>query len=370
MFPLIGMIAGPLLSGAIDMAGKALGLPPAVTAAAKGAVGVVTGNPMMVVEGATQFVGELGKNPPGKTEYVPPRTQTGTEATSGYAPAKPPEFPEYRKDSPLPADYGKYFEHLKTLQTNLSLFDNVIQKNGSIHRDELSRMATNPKADAKLRESAQFLLDNPHYFNRLDEASQRGWGGGLLGTPSLNLLLSGSTGTITRFDLSAELRRVEADIRQYGLPESVRPSSSKPPSSGGTSSSGSSGGTGSTGGSGSTGSSGSTTSRSRTSGSSDINKILGDKNLSLEQKLERVLEALTSRINEQLVATMKDLDEATDRQAKSGKDSQVKSDQEVQDIARRLQSLQEQKERLNQLMSTFSKKYHEMATVALQNMAR
>jgi hypothetical protein len=393
MLNIIGIALTPLISGAIDAAGQALGFPPSLTAAAKVGVGIFTANPGLVLDGSAQMFGELARNPPARTEYHPPA------AGQGGAAGRPPGYAEPRHtpagaspaggsswgtggpaSSPLPGDFGQYREHLRTLQANFAHFDGLVSPDGILQRDELARMAANPSADPKLRDAARFLLQNEHYLNRLDRAAQEAWLRDPLATPR-SLWVPAQDGQISRLDLSFELGRVDDLIRQYGLPAAPRP----PSGSGSTSGTGSTGGAGSTPGGGSTSGSGSTPGSGSTSGSGsssssgrttakdDVARIIKDKDLSLEQKLQRILSSLVSRVDEQILATMQDLSEAIDQQGTANRDDkkgQLKADQEVQEIQLRLQDLQEQKERLNQLMSTYSRKYHEMAMVSLQNMAR
>jgi hypothetical protein len=82
-----------LLSGGvlIDAAGNALGLPPAITHAAKTVVGAMTGNVLLAASGAMGLAQELTRNPPATTEYRAPRDDT--LACEGYARRPGPGHP-------------------------------------------------------------------------------------------------------------------------------------------------------------------------------------------------------------------------------------------------------------------------------------
>ena len=341
----LGSVTSLLSGGAlIDAAGNALGLPPAITNAAKVAVGAMTGNVMLAADGAMGLAQELTKNPPATTEYTPPADNA--QACEGYAaPARhgsspvgtsgPEQACGTGQGSHLDPKMNDYFHALQTLQQNFRYLDATDGKlDGNLSRADLERISKDARVSPELRQAARFLVDNPGYFERLDNTSA---------PKRMQSVREGASNDdcFTQHCLQNELNKVKADFAQYGRPE--RPAGSAP--------------------------SGST---SGTAGSS-MKGIINDPNMSLEEKIEAILMALTEKMDGEILQTMDALAAAQDKQAgiKNGKgDEKALSDaqRDIDRLSMRLQKLVEKRKMMFEMMSTLSMKFNEMAKTALSNM--
>jgi hypothetical protein len=344
----LGSVTSLLSGGAlIDAAGNALGLPPAITHAAKVAVGAMTGNVMLAADGAMGLAQELTKNPPATTEYTPPADNA--QACEGYAaPARhgsspvgtsgPEQACGTARGSHLDPKMNDYFHALQTLQQNFRYLDATDGKlDGSLSRGDLKRISEDARVSPELRQAARFLVDNPGYFERLDTA---------VGVHSLGQLLGDSLNDdrISQGNLQNEINKVKADFAQYGRPERPGASTGSAPSG----------------------------STSGTAGSS-MKGIINDPHMSLEEKIEAILMALTEKMDGEILQTMDDLAAAQDKQAsiKNGKgDEKALTDaqRDIDRISMRLQKLVEKRKMMFEMMSTLSMKFNEMAKTALSNM--
>ncbi|MFY0570699.1 hypothetical protein ACN28E_43670 [Archangium lansingense] len=356
----LGGVTSLLSGGALfDAAGNALGLPPAITNAAKVAVGAMTGNVMLAADGAMGLAQELTKNPPAATEYKP--SNDNARACEGYA--SPAEHGSSAvgtggsekacgdtRDSHLDPKMNGYYESLQTVQQNFRYLDATDGKlDGSLSRADLKRISDDSRVSPELRKAARFLVDNPGYFERLDTSM------GLLNS-SLGQLVRDARNDdrITLSNVQNELNKVKADFAQYGRPErpgTSAPSTPPPGSSTGSSPPGSTSGT----------------------GSSSMRGIINDPSMSLEEKIEAILMALTEKMDGEILQTMDDLAAAQDKQAsiKNGKgDEKALSDsqRDIDRINMRLQKLVEKRKMMFEMMSTLSMKFNEMAKTALSNM--
>jgi hypothetical protein len=351
----LGGVTNLLSGGAlIDAAGNALGLPPMMTNAIKTAVGAATGNVMLAADGALGVAKELSQNQAAYTEYAAPKDDK--VACEGYARQERQESTwgsssgtrgsvapgEVRPDGVLDPSILEYRDALKTLEANFTLLDTMDNvKNGKFTRRTLEKVAADANVPASVREAARFLLAHPEYRTQLDTASQRG---GVV------------DGTFSSRDVRAALSDVNARIAQHGVRSGTahgtqppvggtRPEEpARPPSS-------TSGG----------------------SASSSVKGIINDPSLSLEEKLEAILMALTERMDGDILKTMDDLAAAQDRQSgiKNGKgDEKALADaqRDVDRIQMRLQKLIEKRKMMFEMMSTLSMKFNEMAKTALSNM--
>ena len=370
----VNMLSGGAL---IDAAGNALGLPPVVTNAIKTAVGVATGNVLLAADGAVGVAQELSKNQAAFTEYAAPKDDkvacegyarpesrgptrgssetrdrsseawgTKTETRGSVAPG------EVRPDGVLDPSILGYRDALKTLEANFTLLDTMDNvKNGSFTRRTLEKVADSANVPESVREAARFLLAHPEYRTQLDTASQKG---GVV------------DGTFSTRDVRAALSDVNARIAQHGVRgESTSTRMPPPPStSHGTQPPVSStrpeepAKTPSTGGG---------------SASSSVKGIINDPSLSLEEKMEAILLALTERMDGDILKTMDDLAAAQDRQSgiKNGKGDEkalTEAQRDVDRIQMRLQKLIEKRKMMFEMMSTLSMKFNEMAKTALSNM--
>jgi hypothetical protein len=221
-------------------------------------------------------------------------------------------------------------------------------KNGRFTRKTLEKVAKSPDMPASVREAAQFLLAHPEYRTQLDTASQKG---GLV------------DGTFSTKDVRAALSDVDARIAQYGV-RGERTAMTPPGTSVGTQPPVS-------------GARPEEPARppASTSGSasSSVKGIINDPHLSLEEKIEAILMALTERMDGDILETMDALAAAQDRQSgiKNGKGDEkalAESQRDVDRIQMRLQKLVEKRKMMFEMMSTLSMKFNEMAKTALSNM--
>jgi hypothetical protein len=225
-----------------------------------------------------------------------------------------------------------YFHALQTLQQNFRYLDATDGKlDGSLSRGDLQRISQDARVSPGLRQAARFLVDNPGYFERLDNTSA---------PKRMQSLREGALNDdcFTPHSLQNELNKVKADFAQYGRPE--RPA--------GGASSGS------------------------TSGSS-MRGIINDPSMSLEEKIEAILMSLTEKMDGEILQTMDDLAAAQDKHAsiKNGKGDEKALADAQRDMDRlnlRLQKLVEKRKMMFEMMSTLSMKFNEMAKTALSNM--
>jgi hypothetical protein len=362
----LGGVTNLLSGGAlIDAAGNALGLPPVVTNTIKTVAGAVTGNVLLVADGAVGVAQELSKNQAAYTEYAAPKDdkvacegyakpetrsptrQESSQATRGTWGSTAPG--EVRPDGVLDPSMLKYRDALKTLEANFTLLDTVDGvKNGRFTRKTLEKVADNPGMPASVREAARFLLAHPEYRTQLDTASQRG---GMV------------DGTFSTQDVRAALSDVNARIAQYGVRGESTPMTpppgtgvgtqppvsgtrpeepSRPPSTGG-------------------------------AGGSSVKGIINDPGMSLEEKIEAILMVLTERMDNDILKTMDDLAAAQDAKAgisndKGNEKKLADADRNIERINLRLQKLIEKRKMMFEMMSTLSMKFNEMAKTALSNM--
>ena len=340
----LGGVTSLLSGGAlIDAAGNALGLPPAITHAAKVAVGAMTGNVMLAADGAMGLAQELTKNPPATTEYAPPADSA--RACEGYAspPARgtssagtsgPAQACGGTQGSHLDPKMNDYFHALQTLQQNFRYLDATDGKlDGNLSRGDLQRISQDARVSPELRQAARFLVDNPGYFERLDNT----------GAPKrMQGLREGVANDdhFTEHSLRNELNTVRADFARYGQPAST-----------GGASSGSTSGT----------------------ASSSMKGIINDPSMSLEEKIETILMALTEKMDGEILQTMDALAAAQDRQAgikndKGDEKALADSQRDIDRLNMRLQKLVEKRKMMFEMMSTLSMKFNEMAKTALSNM--
>lgn len=431
-FDILGAASGAL--GAIDLPGKvvemaagALGLPPEVTNAAKVGIGIATGNPIMAASGAVGLAGNVLANA-AETEMAPP----GTGGGAGYAGGsgnQPPSGPlpwqsnssgifgglmsiykgfsdinrtasekvgellldgkneagfkklnntvhdsglsivssvlgnpngraafekgfackvdpqsipsgqikfsgDYSADwtnrgSPLDPSITQYREAIDVVRANWATFDTAsTRQDGLVQRADIQAIASNPNASEVMRNAAQFLIDNPEYFNRLEVAAGIG----------------GKDGTIGFVDLTAEVKRVNAEIKEYGLPDTRA-----------------------------TGKTAYEDRASPISSDSKVGGILNDKSMTLEEKLDALMNAITSDIDEELGDTMKKLDSAYGKSTKGsdGKEDASKAQAKqgaIDKITRKLQQLMERRKQMVELSTNMSKNFNDMAMSAIRNM--
>ncbi|XXF76667.1 hypothetical protein P2318_26965 [Myxococcaceae bacterium GXIMD 01537] len=356
----VSAVTSPL-TGAIDLVGDSLGLPKLLTQSIKAGIGIATGNVMLVADGALGVMSELVKNPPAKTEFVPPRDTC--RASEGYAPkpAAPPGASAPSQGGILDPSVLQYRDSLRQLSANFDLLDTLeggtfTSKNGKISQETLRKAEGNPRLSQGLRDACRFLLSHPEYRNQLDTAGK----GGRV------------DGTISMKDVQAALAKVNADIARYGVssPPTAKPQApaapahpaspatstpaapapSAPASSKGGASHASGGGA-----------------------SATVRDILNNPNLSIEEKIQAILMALEQNIDDEILKTMDDLAAAQDKRAgiennEGNKKALQDADRNAEFIQMRLQQLMEKRKAMFDLMSNMSSKFNEMAKTAISNL--
>lgn len=230
------------------------------------------------------------------------------------------------KSSPLDPNITKYREAIDVLRANFETFDTAASANdGLLTRADLAQVAGNQNASQQMRSASQFLLDNPEYFNRLEMAANIGGKDGLIGF----------------IDLTSEVKRVNAEIKQYGLPEA---SDARNSAYEGASSSVSTGG-------------------------SKMSSILNDPNMSLEEKVQAMIDSMMSNIDGELGEVMTELDKAYSKKVDGKDNNAVQSKQgSIEKLQRKLQQLMERRRQMVELASNMSKNFNDMAMAAIRNM--
>ncbi len=373
------MLSGPMGWG-IDAAGSALGLPPVVSNAVKVAAGVVTGNVVLAADGAMGLAQELSRNPPAKTEYVPPKSDS--VACEGYA--KPRETPRGEEWTPttqgpsasapatgsshLDPKMRDYYSALQTLQQNFTYLDGMDGKlDKSISLADLKRLSNDVRVSTELRDAARFLVENPGYFERLDTSVGR-----------VSSLMSGirdglNDNRITLGNVESELLKVKADFARYEGTE--RPGSKPPPGTGappvstqpppGSPRPPQGGSCPVDNGAGRPG---------RPGSGSDTNArdIINNPNMSLEDKVEAILMGILQDVDQEILQAMDDLATAQDKRAgikndKGNEKALADADSSIEFVQMRLQKLVQKRQQMFDLMSNMSAKFHEMQKHVINN---
>lgn len=359
----VGTLASPL-TGALDLAGDALGLPKVLTNSIKAAVGVATGNVMMVADGMVGIMSELTKNPPAKTELCSPKDPV--RAGEGYAPAptrpQPQQGTQGSHGTSAPAQSGggiidpktlEYRDALRQLSANFDLLEGTEKgtftgKNGKIDVEVLSKAVKNMSLPEGLRSACRFFMNNEPYRNMLDTAGKGGR----------------TDGTISTTDVQAALTKVNQDIAQLGVsspPKASTPATSTPATPSTHEASPAT----------STSSSGGVSSPPPVGGK--VRDVINNPHMSIEEKLQAILMALTENVDGQMLKVMDDLAAAQDKQA--GISNTPENQKAISDAKRsvemlnlRLQNLMEKRKAMFDLMSNMSTKFNEMAKTAINNL--
>lgn len=369
----LARLISPMDAG-LNFACEALGLPPEMRAAAKVAMGVMTGNVLMVVDGALEAGQAAQKKEPARTEYVPaqngelqsqgyaacsnkPRRRTDRRGNAGRRPketkpvesqpcptpssatshsARPPPGqpcavpvlpePPPSRQAPEPSHHWderhgsldpnilEYQDALKTLCANWEVFDTAGSvADGYLTREDLKVILNNPNAHPILKKAADFLLSHPEYFNRLEMAARGG----------------GKDSVVGRCDVEADLARVEDEIETHGIASAPNASAPEP--------------------------------HNRFAG------ILKDPSLSIDEKVEMLLAELLESLDEEVLQVTEELSAAQKGEGKATKGENKPSAEQLQ---LKLQKLMERRKQMFDLMSNMSSKFNEMARTAIGNLAR
>lgn len=232
----------------------------------------------------------------------------------------PPPPPPGRGDGPLDPNLAGYREALRIIDANFATFDAAVGlSDGAFSRENLRAILDNPAASGVLKKAAQFLIDHPEYFNRLEMAA------------------SARDGVVTRSDVRGEIDRVDTDT------PANPPSLPTPPRSGGE--------------------------------VAPIRSILGDPAMTIEEKIEAILMSMLERSDGELEKITKELANAEDKRnslstdtSDKGKKAHADASRSAEVLAQRLQKLMQRRDQMFTLMSNVSKQFHEMAKQAIQNM--
>jgi hypothetical protein len=326
-----------------DFACNALGIDGTAKAVIKGAAGVLTGNPLTIIDAGKDLLTGFAAPKPAQTQYWSPTAASPFGAQPGYAPN--PAAPA----NPLDPSIGDYREALSAFKANFATFDQALIKDGAITHGDLQAILNSPGASAELKRAAKFLVDHTEYFNRADNAG---------------FLLGFKDGLITPDGVDVELMRVEKDIARYGLP---KPTSAAPKVPKTTSDDDDGHTTSKTSKSGSTTK---TSSKTASSKSATIKSIVNSKTMSTEDKLQAILMALVNKLDDELLATTQQLDEANDKASKGDAKKNTKAETSQQSLELKLQKLIERRTQMFTLMSNLSSKFNEMTKSAISNMGK
>ena len=259
----------------------------------------------------TSAAGALGStspqtNDPGRFD-APPLLEAPTSARSGR--------------SHLDPNIAEYRSCLKTLLQNWETYDTAVgSRDEYITRENLSAIDNNPAASAELKGAARFLLRHPEYFNRLEMAAHVG----------------GKDGIIGKGDVLGDLHQVDSDIAKYGLP---RPEQGPRP-----------------------------VSEAKGPNGARVREILDDPSLSLEDKIQLMLQQISDGLDKDILDTLSAQDSA--KASGSGQADQVKAQKDSEQLQLKLQKLIERRKQMFDLMTNMSEKFNEMSKAAIQNMAR
>ncbi|HSP77534.1 MAG TPA: hypothetical protein VLQ93_03335, partial [Myxococcaceae bacterium] len=335
----------------------------------KTVTGAMTGNVLLAADGAVGLAQELHKNQAAFTEYLPPKDEQ--VACRGYAKPEPREHGsspgasggakgtqgslgtgEVRPDGLLEPSYLEYRQSLRTVLANFDRLDAVGGwKNGLFSRDTLEKVAANPNMPGGLRDAARFLLAHPDFRAMLDTAGHGGLVDGLFSLDDVRKALSDVNQKISRFG-----------VRGPQTPASPKPPAPPPPTTGTKPPS--------------------CEPRPESPASSPspcgparsgVKDIINDPSMSLEEKIEAILQQLMEGMDDEILKTMDDLAAAQDKRAglsneKGNEKTAADADRSIERLQMRLQKLVEKRKMMFEMMSTLSMKFHEMAKTALSNM--
>lgn len=251
-----------------------------------------------------------------------PGANTGRTRPEGSGSHRPPASPGATSgaggNSPLDPNILEYQQALEVLLANYETYDTARGINDDLlTRENLRAITGNPNASGKLKDAAQFLLDHPEYYDRLEMAAKIGTRDGVVG----------------KRDVEADLAQVKKDIAKYGV-------DSNSPSSG-------------------------------TGGNNGLSQILSDPTMSIEEKIDAILNMVLDRTDEEILEVMREM-EANSAKGKPGNNQAQSHEQQSsqEKLNLKLQKLMEKRKQMFDLLSNFSQKFNEMAKTAIQNMAR
>lgn len=349
---------------------------------------LVTGNLLGVIQsGLALFTSVLQQHPPFQTEYAgcgsfpssgwassstllqqaqtkgaggAVQAETGAAATDAA-----PSAGGARQSGTLAEELEGYERTLTILQRHRATFASRLERDGFISVAELQRIAKSPHSAKELRDAARFLLERPEYLGRILAACPHifGWE---------------KDDKFGEHEIMNELRWVRRERAQLPPPPPAAPP--KPPSAPGAPDCAS-------------------------PPPADVepppdtctpppadcappppptctplDSILNAPGLSIEEKLRRVLMALTQRTDDELLEVMRELDEGSRANAAvtakgasataEDKAAMERQRTDQQFLQMRLQELVERRKAMFELMSNLSASFHAMARTAIGNLGR
>jgi hypothetical protein len=402
------------LSSLVDGLGSALGLPPAVTNAAKIGIGAATGNPLMMAGGAAGMVQEVAKELPAVTEHFHGHVSAGIDHHgNGYCSAEVAgKYGSLGFNSENlvcnPYAYAPGFSFSQ--QTNLQFGGLQLQSSFQFNPFGKYGCATRPDAcvpsgpapappggatppvqkDSKDMEYLRALetldhnwdallaagfftgfndnkeldlgelqvMANSHHNPEIRKAAQF-----LLDNPDLRYRLfnaHGDANNISHGEVKAEIFRINQQVKYGDIDGPGGPGESPPPVAGAPQPP----------------SPKKPPPRVGGQAPGGISEIINNPSLSLEEKIMLILQQIMDDADKEVLATMDKLDK--ERSARAKEAAKDKPDQEaissfdsaMEKTQMRLQNLMEKRKRMFDLQSTMSNKFHEMAKTAIQNLGR
>lgn len=378
------------INAIIDAAADVLGLPPEAKAIAKVGIGIVTSNPVVVLDGVLEL-GEAAQ----KTSTTEWKTSSDSaRASEGYAKSggeaqvssgkmraprdneadcggsTPPvstggasstHSASSTTSSSLSAKEAEFYRHAKTIFDNFDKIETagwLKLRDGELWQNDLRTVVGDPNVPREIREAADFFLKNPSALKRISPhpplidrqllgsavlegekkgAYTAGAGEGRFGAGGIPGRGSGSGGVV-----SAPPR----GTNQTG--GTCQPVRSQPPAGvavGGC--------------------------QPQTN---PVRDILNNPSMSPNEKLEAILFAIADAADNEALDIAQQISNLQDKQAgidKSSKEGQAEAAQAQQDIDRlsqRLQKLMERRTQMMQLISNINKAMHENAMLCISNL--
>ncbi|AGC47688.1 hypothetical protein MYSTI_06415 [Myxococcus stipitatus DSM 14675] len=245
----------------------------------------------------------------------PPTTGGASPGTRPPTTGGQPPRPGGTEGSKLPTskepDFGEYLDAVKVLRDNWGTFDTAVgAKDDRVSRENLVALLENPAVSSTLKRAAQFFKDHPEYFDRLEMAAGKGSRDGVIGPG----------------DVTAEL----------ALSGGKTPSTS-------------------------------------TEKGSNVRALIDDPRMSIEDKVQAILGAISSETEDEILEVMGQMASAGENRAVLGttdadKRAAAKIDGDMRALELRLQRLVEKRKSMFDLMSNMSAKFNEMAKTAISNL--
>jgi hypothetical protein len=171
-----------------ESAAKQLGVPDEIVNIGELAAGICTGNLALAAHGGLGLLSDLAENARARTEYVSSPGHT----CGGYS-----------ENKPRRSDESEYQEALTTLNKKFDEFDAFkcfFGGDGLVTQDELRHLVNSPGTPSDVKKAAEYFLEHPEKFNKLEVSAGIGGKDGLAG----------------KLDVNAELAKVNEEIEASG----------------------------------------------------------------------------------------------------------------------------------------------------------